>query len=99
MEKVSLYGKPKLGGVVEWKCCIYMVTDRIDDGENLSTRLENPSLSISFNDESNDEELDEAKETCIGSERETSRVLLDYRCLQHKPTRPGQAVSYEIEAP
>jgi len=75
-----------------------LITDRVEDGENFSTRIENPSLSISFKDESNGEELDEAKETCIGSDREASRVLLEYRCLQHKPTRPGQAVSYEVDA-
>lgn len=75
-----------------------MSTDRVQDAEDLATTVEDPGLCVSLSNQSNDHELYESKETSIGSDRETSRVLLQHWGLQNQPAGPGEAVTNEVDA-
>lgn len=69
------------------------VTNRVEDGEDFTTIVENPSLGVSLQKSSDDQELNESEEAGVRGDGKASRVFLKNGRLHNEPTRPGQAVA------
>lgn len=73
-------------------------TNRIEDAEDFSTVVEDPSLRVSLKNCSNYDELNKTKETGVGCDGEPGGVLLENRGLQDEPGGPRQAMADQVYA-
>ena len=60
--------------------------------------MEDPSISVSLKNRSDNDELNKTKETGVGGDGEPGRVLLENRGLQDEPAGPREAMADQVEA-